>query len=99
MFKKLTLIALSVVVASLLITSAAIAAKTKYEFSDVLIDDQTVEIEASFKDNKNNNFSSCSYYSDDYEEWLGQYQEDVVAGELADEVEQFCVNNFANLSQ
>lgn len=99
MLKKLTLITLSVVMASLLATSAVIAANTKYEFSDVVIGDQIVEIEASVKDNKKSEFSTCSYYSDDYEEFLGQYQEDVIAGETAEEVKDFCVENFENRSQ
>ena len=99
MLKKLTLISLSVVMASLLVTSAVFAAKTKYEFSNVDIDGQIVEIEASVKDNKNNEFSTCSYYSEDYEGFLGQYQEAVVAGETAEEVKDFCVENFDNRSQ
>ena len=99
MFKKLTLITLSVIMASLLVTSVVFAAKTKYAFSDVEIDEQIVEIEASVKNNKKNDFSTCSYYSDDYEEFLGQYQEAVVAGENSSDVKDFCVDNFENRSQ
>lgn len=99
MIKRITLITLSVVMASLLITSTVFAAVTKYEFSDVEIDSQIVEIEASVKDNKKSDFSTCSYYSDDYQEWLGQYQENTVAGDSAEEVKDFCVEYFENRSQ
>jgi len=99
MFKKLTLITLSVLMGSLVITSAVFAAKTKYEFSDVEINGQIVEIEASVKDNKKTEFSTCTYYSVDYAEWLGQYHADVIAGENAEDVKDFCVENFENRSQ
>lgn len=99
MFKKLTLITVSMIMVSLLATSAVFAAKTKYEFSDVEINGQIVEIEASVKQNKKNEFSTCSYYSDNYEEFLGQYQEAIVAGETSPEIKDFCLENFDNRSQ
>lgn len=99
MIKKLTLITLSIVMASLLLTTSVFAAVSKYEFSDVEINGQIVEIEAGVKENKKSVFSTCSYFSDDYGEWLGQYQADELAGGNAEDVKQFCVDNFENRSQ
>jgi hypothetical protein len=99
MLKKIPLITILLILVSLLLASTALAAVTKYSFNDVVIGEDIVEIEAGVKDNRSSQFSNCSYYSDDYLEWLGQYQEAVVAGETADEVLDFCVSNFDNRSQ
>lgn len=94
--KKLIVIAVLFV---MLATATTVLAKTdKYTFNDVTIDDQTVEIEASVKSNNKGDFSSCSYFSDDYADYLGAYQADVFAGDSAEDVLAFCVDNFDNLS-
>ncbi len=84
---------------TLLLATAVQAAQTKYTFNDVVIDEETFEIEAAVKSNNKNDYSNCSYYADDYAEWLGNYQEDVVAGETAEEVLEFCITNFDNRTQ
>ena len=82
-------------------TTVAVQAKTtKYTFNDVNVDDDTVvEIEASVKITKKNEYSNCSYYSDDYGEWLGNYQVDESAGDTAEAVLDFCVANFGEAVQ
>ena len=80
--------------ALLLLVGTVQAAKTKYTFNDVEIDEQVVEIEASVKDTKKSDYSTCSYYSVDYGEYLGYYDADVVAGETAEDVLDFCVAHF-----
>ncbi len=99
MIKKYLLTILSVLLISLLFTSAVFAAVSKYTFNDVVIDEQTLEIEASVKNNKKGAYSNCSYYTDDYAEWLGNYQEDVFAGETEEEVLEFCEDHFENIEQ
>lgn len=81
-------------------TTVAVQAKnTKYTFNDVTIGDQIVEIEAGVKDNKNSDFSQCTYFSDDYAEALGYYSDAVVAGESVEEVLDFCVEHFDERTQ
>ena len=99
MNKRTTFTVLIAIVVSLLLTTAALAANSKYTFNDVNIDGTVVEIEAAVKDNKKSDFSSCTYYSDDYQEWLGQYQDDVDAGDTAEDVLDFCVDHFDDRSQ
>jgi hypothetical protein len=83
----------------LVFATTVLAKKTKYTFNDVVIDEQTVEIEASVKDNNNNDFSECSYFSDDYADYLGQYADDVIPGDTAEDVLDFCVANFDNKTE
>ena len=83
-----------VAVLLLLLASPAVAKTTKYTFNDVDIDGTVVEIEAGVKDNNGGQFTQCSYFSDDYGEYLGEYGEPVVAGDTAEEVLAFCVANF-----
>jgi hypothetical protein len=99
MSKKITLVTLIAVLVSLLAVTTALAAVAKYTFNDVDIDGAIVEIEASVKDNRGSQFSTCTYYSDGYLDWLGQYQEAVAAGDTAEEVLAFCVSNFDERSQ
>ena len=94
MFKR-TLVALSLVaLAASFLATGVLAGQTKYTFNDVEIGDQVVEIEAAVKDTNKNDYSSCSYYSDDYGTWLGDYQDDVLAGETEGEVQSFCEDHF-----
>ena len=78
-------------------TAVAVQAKnTKYTFNDVQIEEQIVEIEAGVKETKKSDYSNCNYYTDDYEDFLGYYQEDVSAGDTAEEVLEFCVDHFGD---
>ena len=90
----LSIVLLTVLAATLLMASTVLAKNSKYTFHDVTIDEQTVEIEASVKNTKKNDYSKCSYYADDYAEFLGAYDEDVSAGDTAEEVLDFCVEHF-----
>lgn len=99
MVKKTLRLSLLVFLVALLMASAALAATTKYTFNDVVIDDQVVEIEAGVKETNKDSFTNCSYFSDDYREHLGYYQEAVSAGDTAEEVLAFCVANFDQRAQ
>ncbi len=98
MLKKWSAIAIVLLLAIFVVAGAVHAANTKYEFNDVTIGERTVEIEAAVKDNKKSDYSVCSYYSDDYAEFLGQYAEDTLAGDTAEDVLNFCVENFESRS-
>lgn len=78
------------------LASVAQAKTNKYTFNDVVIGEQIVEIEAGVKSNNKGDYSTCSYYSDGYADYLGFYEEAVKAGDTAEEVLTFCVNNFEN---
>lgn len=102
MLRKWSVVAIVLLVAVLVVAGAVHAKNTKYTFNDVEIETDDgaliVEIEASVKDTNKSDYSQCSYYTDDFEDHLGQYAEDVIAGETAEEVLDFCVNNFENRS-
>ena len=98
MFKKISLVAVITVIFALVFTSSVLAAKSKYTFEDVIIGNQTVEIEASVKQNKNGAYSTCSYFKQNYVEHLGLYDDAVVAGDDEEAVLTFCVDNFENRS-
>ena len=89
--QTLVLITLGVMLPSLVL-----AARASYTFSNVVINDTTIEIEAVVKDTKKNDHSRCDYFSNDYVDWLGHYSEPVAAGSNAATVESFCIDNFNN---
>lgn len=94
MFTKTSLAAIPSVIIALGSAAVARADNTKYTFNDVEIDDRIVEIEAGVKSTKKNDVSDCTYFSDNYATFLGYYEDDVFAGATADEVLQFCIENF-----
>ena len=103
--KKNTLLTVAVtitVLALLILPTAALAAKSthfnnKYTFEDVTFSDGTTGvIEAASKQVDDSTFTTCSYYSDNYAQYLGQYQSDTFASADANEVEQFCLDNYVN---
>lgn len=96
--KKLVILGLLIVL-TLAFATTAYAGVTKYTFNDVDIDATIVEIEASVKTVKKGDYSTCSYYSDDYIDYLGYYEDDVLAGETAEEVLAFCVDHFDERTQ
>lgn len=100
MRKKLLLFAALTLLLSFAVATAVHAAATKYSFEDVVIDGQTVEIEASVKThNKKPDFSQCTYFSEDYQSALGYYSDDVNAGDTAGDVLDFCVSHFDERTQ
>ena len=99
MNKKWSLWAAVLGVALFIVTTSVYAANAKYTFADVTIDGQTVEIEASVKETKKSAYSTCSYYEDDYADYLGYYDDDVAAGDTAEQVLDFCVNHFGDRTQ
>lgn len=98
MLRKWSVIAIVLLVAIFVVAGAVHAKNTKYTFNDVDIDGQIVEIEAAVKDTNKSDYSQCNYYTDDYEDHLGQYADDVPAGETAEDVLAFCVDNFEDRS-
>lgn len=81
------------------LATVAQAANTKYTFNDMDIDGVIVEIEAGVKTTNKNDYSNCTYFTDDYRDVLGYYAAPVFAGDTAEEVLQFCVNNFDERTQ
>lgn len=96
--KRLILVTLMILL-TLALTTTALAKNTKYTFNDVVIDSEVLEIEAGVKANNKNDYSNCSYFADDYAESLGYYADKEFAGDTADEVLDFCVDNFENRSR
>ena len=77
-----------------LLTVPVLAGVTKYTFNDVAVNETLVEITASVKDTNKSDYSTCSYFSDDYIEYLGMYSEAVLAGSTAQQVLDFCIMHF-----
>lgn len=94
MSKKTLILTSLLILLTFALATVAQAANTKYTFNDVVIDGEIVEIEAGVKTTKKSDFSNCSYFTDDYIDYLGYYEEAVSAGDTADEVLDFCVSHF-----
>ncbi len=92
--RRSSLLIILVLVLALLVSGTVLAAKEKYTFNDVDIEGTIVEIEASVKSVNKGDFSTCSYYADDYAYYLGFYTADESAGDTAEDVLAFCVDNF-----
>ena len=97
---KKTLIFMSLLILlTFALATVAQAANTKYTFNDVDIDGVIVEIQAGVKDTNKNDFSNCTYFTDDYVDVLGYYADAVFAGDTAEEVLEFCVEHFYERTQ
>lgn len=75
----------------------AAAKVTKFTFNDVMYPDGTTgEIEASVKSTNKSHLTYCGYFSDDYQESLGYYEEfsEATASTDPGEVESFCLESF-----
>jgi hypothetical protein len=94
MSKKTLIVTSLLIILTLALATVALAKNTKYTFNDVDIDGTIVEITAGVKETNKGDFSNCSYFSDDYIDYLGYYEEAVKAGDTAEEVLAFCVDNF-----
>jgi hypothetical protein len=99
MSKKTLFVMSLLIILTLALATVAQAKNTKYTFNDVQIGEQTLEITAGVKETNQNDYSNCSYFSDDFQESLGYYADDVIAGDTAEEVLDFCVSNFDNRTQ
>ena len=104
MRKKVLLFAALSLLIAFVFATAVHAATTKYTFNDVKVEtDQgtiIVEIEASVKTHKKkDDFSQCTYFSDDYQDALGYYSAPVDAGDTAEDVLDFCRSNFDERTQ
>ena len=92
------LLVVAVMLAAALVLAAAAAAEvTKFTFQDVTYSDGTTgEIEASVKNTNKSHLTYCGYFSDDYRESLGYYQEfsETTASTDPDVVRAFCLENF-----
>lgn len=99
MLRKTLAFASAMILIILVLATTVQAANTQYTFNDVEIGEQIVEIEASVKMTNKSDFSTCSYYSDDYMEYLGYYQEAVSAGNTAADALDFCVAHFGDRMQ
>lgn len=97
---KKTLIFVSLLILlTFALAAVAQAANTKYTFNDVDIDGTIVEIEAGVKNTNKNDYSNCTYFTDDYRDVLGYYADAVDAGDTAEEVLEFCVTHFDEATQ
>lgn len=88
----------AVLLVLLLPATVAAAGSTKFTFNDVTFSDGTTgEIEASSKAN-HDGFTTCSYYSDDYQTYLGYFEAAGVSfgDNQGDALLTFCLDNFAN---
>jgi cytochrome c-type biogenesis protein CcmH/NrfF len=94
MYRKTLIITTLLLLLSLALVTGVEAKVNKYTFNDVSIDDTVVEITASVKTTNKGEFSVCDYYSDDWIDYLGQYQEATSAGDDAGQVLDFCVSHF-----
>lgn len=109
MTKRAAIVLAVVVVATLAVSGVALAKTSKFTFEGVtLVDGELViedgVIEAGSKvtqQNKNNPdgvwFTNCSYYTEAYEEYLGQYGDDTSFADSEDleaDVKAFCVEHF-----
>jgi hypothetical protein len=91
------LISMSVVIAMLVFATGAPAKVTKFTFSDVTYSDGTTgEIEASVKNTNKSHLTYCGYFSDDYQESLGYYQDfsETTASTDPEQVKAFCLEHF-----
>lgn len=85
------------ILAALLPVSISAAGATKFTFDDVTFSDGTTGvIEASSKVNQKNTATTCNYYTDDYDEYLGYFYTNEVGftEDQVDEVRQFCLDHF-----
>ena len=99
MRKKIVIIASLVALLALLMATTAYAKKTNYTYTDVELNGQIGEIEAGVKTTNKNDYSECTYFSDDYQDALGYYADAEIAGNTAEEVLEFCVEHFDERTQ
>lgn len=66
------------------------------EDGDLVVEDAVVEAAVKDKKKDENDWTNCSYFTEDWQESLGSYGENVVPGDGgADAVEAFCVDRFS----
>jgi len=83
------------VLIGVLVPAVAQAAVNKFSFNDVIFPDGTLgELEAGSKITQKSTFTSCSYFSDDYADYLGYFQSGEFASEDAAEVLAFCLAHY-----
>ncbi|HXG68000.1 MAG TPA: hypothetical protein VNO70_23080 [Blastocatellia bacterium] len=76
---------------------AADADVVKFTFPDVAYPDGRVgTIQAGSKTNRKSTVTVCNYYSNPNNQYLGQFQSDEFSSRNADEVKQFCLENYNN---
>lgn len=81
----------------LMIPAVASASVNKFGFNDLTFPDGTLgELKAGSKITNKGDFTSCSYFSDDYQDYLGYFQSSEFASEDAGEVLAFCLANYGN---
>jgi len=101
MTKRAAMVLAVVVAATLALSGVALAKTFKFTFEDVTLTDgdfvvENGVIEAATKETKKSVFTNCNYYTEDYQEYLGQFQSEEFFSDDNGEVEDFCVNNFEN---
>lgn len=75
----------------------------KFTFADVTLVDGELTvtnavIEASSKSNNKGTFTQCSYFTEGWGDYLGAFASDDFASADADDVREFCIENFENRS-
>ena len=96
---NLKIMVVAVLVLAFLVPALAVSAKTyKFTFNNVTFSDGTMGvIEASSKQTGNSSvFTVCDYYSSDWSNYLGQYQDPTFFSSDAATVEQFCLDHYAD---
>ena len=101
MLKKSIFLTILLAIIVLPFAGVAQAKVEKFTFTNVTVIDsngaeQLVTIEAGVKENNKGEFTNCDYYSPDYQDFLGYYQEAVSPGFNGGDVLDFCVNHFAD---
>lgn len=93
-------IVLSSVLGLFMFGSALAADNVKFTFSGVAFPDgQLGTIQVATKTTKKTTITTCSYFSDPNNQYLGQFQTDEFASSDANAIEQFCLENYNNKKQ
>ena len=80
--------------------SALAADVVKFTFSNVAYPDGVVgTIQAGSKTTKKGTVTNCGYYSNPNDRYLGEFESDEFSSRNADEVRQFCLENYNNRQQ
>lgn len=103
MNKRAAMLFAVVVVATLALSGVALAKTNKFTFEGVTLVEDEIEnavIEVASKSTKKEELTTCSYFTADYEEYLGQFQgEEFFTKDEASQAEDFCVENFSERGQ
>ena len=99
MSRRAALVLAVVVVATLAVSGVALAKTNKFTFEGVTLVEDEIEdaiIEVASKGTNKTEVTTCSYFTADYETYLGQFQgEEFFAADESSLAKQFCLDNFS----